>query len=585
LNQDIDAWGNISIVTYVQLQEKVNQNDVDAKIETVIKDNLDGLNIRTYLQPVTSIHLYSTGIIGMGGTGDIKYVYIFSIIAAFILLIACINFMNLSTAKSSQKAREVGMRKVVGATKSNLVLQYLGESFSLTVIALVFALILVFAALPVVNDLLEKDLKLNLTGNINLIIGLLSITFITGLVSGSYPALFLSSYHPAKVLRGTFLRSIKGGSPVLRRILVVVQFSLSIILIICTLIVADQQSYIKNRNLGFDKDNVLFFRMRGNMNQQYNSIKAELLKNPNIINAASSSIVPTNLRNVSVGFEWEGKETEEPARMNVMRVDHDYFNTFNMEFAEGQSFSKEFTTDTANCIVNEAAVKFMGIGNPVGKSFSFGGRNGKIIGVLKDFHFATLHEAIEPLVVLLETEGLNFVSLKIRSDQKDLTETISYIKDVWNRFSSGYPFIHNFLDESIDRLYSAESRVGRIFNYFTFLAIFISCLGLFGLAAFSAEQRTKEIGIRKVLGASLANIIGLLSREFFILVILSNIIAWPVSYYFMNKWLQNFAYHVEIGYILFLGAAFLAIVIALITVSYQAIRAALADPVNSLRNE
>ncbi|MFC1726396.1 ABC transporter permease, partial [candidate division KSB1 bacterium] len=464
-----------------------------------------------------------------------------------------------------------------------LILQYFGESFSLTIIALVFAVILVFLTLPLVNDLLEKDL--NLTGNINIIIGILGITFLTGLVSGSYPALFLSSYNPARVLRGTLLRSIKGGSPLLRRILVVVQFSLSIILIICTLIVSDQQNFIKNKNLGFDKENILFFRLRGNMVQQYKTIKTELLKNPNIVNAASTSTVPTNIRNVSVGFEWEGKENQEPARMSFMNVDHNYFEILNMEFADGRAFSKEFSTDTANCVVNEAAVKLMGIGNPVGKSYTFGDRNGKIIGVLKDFHFASLREEIEPLFVLLQTEGLDFVCLKIRSGLEDMTGTIKYIEDVWKRFSAGYPFDYNFFDESIERLYTAESRVGRIFNYFTFLAIFISCLGLFGLAAFSAEQRTKEIGIRKVLGASLSNIVGLLSREFFILVILSNIIAWPVAYYYMNKWLQNFAYHVNIGYFLFIGAAVLAIVIALVTVSYQAVRAALADPVNSLRNE
>jgi len=534
------------------------------------------------LQPLGRIHLHSNYEFDRPH-GDITYVTIFSLIAFFILLIACINFMNLTTARSANRAREVGMRKVAGAYRRDLVRQFFGESILLAFIALIFAVGIVYLLLSVFNELAAKELSFEISGNIQTLSVLAGVALITGIIAGSYPALFLSAFQPADVLKGTLFSSNRGAT--FRKVLVVLQFSLTILLIVCTTIVYNQMNFMRNRKLGYDKEYLVYAVLRGDMRQQFDVVKEELLKNPNILAVTSSGTLPTYGYNFSNSlWRWEGQDPDEEILMRASFIDYNYFETLGLEIIEGRSYSKQFSTDpTEALIVNEEAVKVMGMESPLGKQLGIGDNQAKIIGVVKNYHFRSLKQEIEPLILILNPS--NCWALFARLSSEDVSKTIGYMEKVWGEFASGYPFNYRFMDEAIDNLYRAEQQIGTLFRYFTILAIFISCLGLFGLASFMAEQRTKEIGIRKVLGASVSKILLLLSKEYAKWVLFANIIAWPFAYYTMNKWLQGYAYRINIAVWSFVFAAVLALAIALFTVSYQAIRAATANPADALRYE
>jgi len=583
LKYTVDNWRNSQFRTYVQLQEGIPYRDVVQKISgylyekpTIEKD------ARLNLQPLARIHLYSN--YEFDSThGDITYVTIFSLIAFFILMIACINFMNLTTARSAPRAREVGVRKVAGAYRIDLIRQFFGESIFLAFIALFFAVGLVALLLPEFNDLASKELSFASSANLYALILLVGITLFTGIIAGSYPALFLSAFQPAHVLKGALHSGFKGAS--FRKVLVVLQFSLTILLIVCTSIVYNQMDFMRNKKLGYDKEYLVYAVLRGDMRKQFDAVKEELLKNPNILEITSSATVPTYGYNFSNSlWRWEGQDPDEEILMRASFIDYNYFKTFGMEIIEGRPYSKEHATDPEEAlIVNEEAVKVMGMESPIGKRLGIGENQAKIIGVVKNYHFRTLREKIEPLILILNPRQCWALFARLRSD--DLSQTIGHMEKMWGRFAPGFPFDYRFMDEAIDNLYRSEKQIGTIFRYFAILAIFISCLGLFGLSSFMAEQRTKEIGIRKVLGATVSNILLLLSKEYVKWVLIANIIAWPAAYYAMNRWLQGYAYRVNIAAWSFVLAAMLALAIALMTVSYQAVRAATALPADALRYE
>ncbi len=578
-----DEWNTYGYYTFLLLQKNIQFKTVNKKISRYLDKRSDDNTTALFLQPLTKIHLYSDLTADIRGRGDIKYVYIFSIIALFVLIIACVNFMNLATARSSMRTKEVGMRKVVGAHRGNLITQFLGESIFLSFIALIFAVVLVELFLPIFNDLSGKELTLNLANNIYIIFVLIFITIITGLLSGSYPAFFLSSFHPVTTLKGSTTKI--GRSFSLRKTLILFQFTITIILLIGTMSVYKQLNYMRNKNLGYEKEHVIYMPIRGDLNHKYEAMKNDLLSKVDVSHVAITSQLPTgSTLSTSGSIDWEGRNPEDEVLMNVASVDYDYIDTFKLQIIKGRAFSKKFLTDSsAGFILNEAAIKAMGIEHPIGKQFSLWDTKGTIIGVVKDYHFDSLHKEIEPLILAILPDLYSDICIKIKSD--NISNTISELNSIWKKYVPEYPFEYHFLEESLDNLYRVEERIGIIFKYFTIMAIIISCLGLSGLASFSTEQRTKEIGIRKVLGATVPNILLLLTKDFVKWVLIANIIAWPVAYYAMSRLLQNFAYRTNIGIVTFILSATLALLIALATVSYQSIKAALANPIEALRYE
>ena len=576
---DMNNWGWYSDYRcFVLLPEGYDYEQLSQKISNVIPEHYPTGDNLIKLLPFEDFHLY-----GFNQDGTITNVLIFSILAACTLIIACINFMNLTTARSSTRLKEIGMRKVIGARRKNLIWQFLGEAVLMSLVALIFAFLLVILLLPVYNDLSGKQLSVFTTGNISGFIGLLLIAFFTGILSGCYPAVFLSSYQPVSVMKGITRMGTRSGS-YLRKILVILQFSISIGLIICTTVILSQLDYIRNKNLGFDKKHLIDVVMQGELKNRYDLIKSELLQNQNVLSVAKTSARPNFGNNYAGDLDWEGRDPNIENHMHFTAIDEDYFKTIGVKIIQGRSFSKEFPTDAEEgFILNEEAVKYIKIESPVGKSFRMWHKKGKIVGVVKNFHNQWLKTEIKPQFFTIWPYFDTYIMINIKSE--DIPGTITHIEDTCKKFNPGYPFEYRFLDESIDNRYRAEKKFGSIFKYFTIVAIFISCLGLLGLSAFTAQQRTKEIGIRKVLGSSLNKIVILISREFTILVVLANIISWPIAYYYMRKWLQNFAYHTDLTIEIFLFAAILAFVISLATVSYHVIKAAKAKPVESLRYE
>jgi len=585
LGQDIHNWGNFNFFTYVLLEKNASVAEVSQKISGYLRTVTPDNDTRLFIQPLGRIHLYSDfeyDALAVNNS-DCKYIFIFASIALFVLFIACINFINLTTARSSNRAKEVAMRKVVGADRKDVIRQFFGESLAFSFVAFGFALGIVFLFLPVFNKLSDKNLFLDMTGNIWVPVGLIGIAFFTGLLSGSYPSLYLSSFQPGDVLKRTFTAGPKSSH--YRKVLVVAQFSLSIILIIGTTVVDNQLDYIRNRKLGFNKENLLYMPLVGGMRQQYEAVKNEWLRNENIMSVTASSNLPSFGRNWATGaLDWEGKDPSERIIMQGVDVDYDFFETFGMQMKAGRGFSRDFPTDeNSGVILNETAINIMGLRSPIGKRFSIGGWQGTIVGVVQDYNFKSLHNKIEPLILAMAGRQLNFVFVRIKS--QNMSDTIKFLKGQWERYNPQFSFEYGFADTLLGNLYTNEEKVRTLFNYFTFLAIFISCLGLFGLSFYLTEQRTKEIGIRKVLGASVPKIVTMLSKEFLKWVLIANIIAWPVAYYFMDKWLQNFAYKTDIKIWTFLLSGALAVIIALLTVSYQTIKAASTNPADSLRYE
>ena len=576
-----EDFGSNSIYTFVQLPEGTLLEQANQKIFGFIRTKNPESRTDLRLMPYTKLHLHQ--FFGYEkSAGAIQYVYIFSVIAFIVLLIACINFMNLSTARSANRAKEVGLRKVVGAIKGHLVRQFYGESVVYAFIALIFAVGIATLLLPAFSNLSGKELSWSVAGIETILIGLLGITLFTGLVAGSYPAMFLSAFQPARVLKGG-LFSGSGGAR-FRRVLVVVQFALSVLLIIGTGIVYQQQNYIKNMRLGWDKEHLVYIPMRADTKKSYNVLKQELIQNPQVLNVTGTSQLPTHIGSNSGGAQWEGKDPELQILIGFNSVDFDFIETLKIEIADGRSFDKEYTSDLSKSwIVNEEVVKLMDKDSVIGERFSHVGVDGTIVGVMKNFHYQTLRNKIEPLAIAVNPKDLNYMIIRIPPE--DVSASLGFIENTWKRIIPTYPFEYRFMDERYDMMYRAEQRIGTLLRCFAVLAVFVACLGLFGLASFMAEKRTKEIGIRKVLGASVTQVTRLLCREFFLLVLVANVIAWPAAYFIMRKWLQSYAYRVDLGYFVFVGAMLLALFVAILSVGYQAIRAARANPAKSLRYE
>ena len=580
-----DSWGNNSIRTFVQLREDSNIKEVNEKLTGLLRKNALESTTDYMVAPFTRIHLHQYW--GFGHSkGLIQFVYIFSIIALFVLIIACINFMNLSTARSIGRAKEIGIRKVTGAHRRKIIAQFYGESIFLSFIALVFAIILVMVMIQPFNDISSKRFSINIFSNWQILLGLIGVTLFTGIIAGSYPAIFLSAFKPVKVLRGS-LKSGKGSS-IFRIILVVVQFTISIFLIIGTAVIYKQTKYLKNKDIGFDKEHVVCIPMRGDIRQSYDVLKSELIKDSRILGVTASAHRPSYIGSNSGGVDWEGKDPDQRVLISMNPVDYDFVETMKIDMKSGRSFSREFSSDFVNdsagtFLINEELEKIMGVEFAVGMDFSFGGTRGQIVGVMENFHFQPARQEIEPLAIWIDTGWQNYFLIRIQAG--DIPLSLDRIEDIWDEVIPDYPFDYFFLDEDFDSMYRTEERIGLLLNIFTVIAIFIACLGLFGLASFTAEQRTKEICIRKVLGASVSGITVLLSKEFAKWVVLGYIIAAPLAGYIMTKWLQDYAYKTKIGWLIFIGTAIISVVIALLTVSYQSIRAAYRNPVDSLRYE
>jgi putative ABC transport system permease protein len=586
---NFDNWDDQSFQTYIQLEDNIDLSNVSSKIKLCEIRNFPDQNTQNLsysLFPLTKIHLYGNNIKFLNTTGGIEYVRIFIAIAFIILLVASINYMNLSTAHSLMRTKEVGIKKTVGANRNSLIIQFLGESIILSFIAYGLSIILIELFLPEFNFITRKKLAIRFFDLHFINLSLLMI-FVTGLISGSYPALFLSSFSPVQILKG----KLKVGFVNLftRKGLVVLQFVTTVVIIVCTIVVLDQLSFIRNSNIGFDKENLLCIKMTGDANSKSEVLRNEFKKNPEIISVSHSEPISSILTSTT-NVVWKGQPENEERHFWVLHTDYSLASTYKFQMSLGRYFSDQYPSDKTNAfVINEAAAKSMGLKSPLDNEIELWGRKGKIIGVVKDFHFASFHTAIEPLIFRIPADdnekAIRFSLITIRFKSKAPDKLISSVEKIWHEQTKGNPFDYYFYDDSLNKQYFTEIRMGEIFKYFSFLSILIASLGLFGLVMISAEQRTKEIGIRKVLGASISNVTLILTKDFLILVLLSNVIAFPAAYYFMNKWLQDFAYRIEISLWMFALSGCIALVIALATVSYQAIKAATANPVDSLRCE
>ncbi len=580
----MEEWTYAQFATYVMLRKDADIAHVDRKMMDIVGRHLPGLKGRVYLQPLKDIHLRSTEIntwmLAYPNKGNIAYVYIFSLTAFCILILACINFMNLSTARYATRAREVGMRKVVGARRADLIRQFLGESALLSLISMLSAVFLVEVMLPTFSQLSGKELTFLKSGNFQILAGLFLIVLITSFISGFYPAVFLSSFQPVRVIKNIGqIGANRGG--MLRKVLVVLQFTFTIGLIICTAVIYLQIRFMQNKDLGYDTEYIISFAGYNGFETNYEGAKSELLQNPSI-QAVSRGFPPAAGEWGTVDVDWEGRDPSLEVKIARGPCNYDYLEVFNLEIAEGRFFSQEFADDNKNWVLNETAVEAMAMEDPIGKWFSYQGEKGTIIGILKDFHGSSLHNPIAP-VAMQPSEGFHMF---VKHRPGNVADVLSFLKTKWDKFVGTHiPFRYEFIDENIKNWYQTEHRVGKIFRYFTFLTIFIACLGLFGLASFTAEQKTKEIGIRKILGAKVAGLALLLVKEFGRWVLVANLVAWPTAYFVAGNWLERFAYRIELGVEIFIVSAVAALFIAIIAVSYQAIRAATANPVESLRYE
>jgi ABC-type antimicrobial peptide transport system permease subunit len=578
-------WGNNSYYTYVQLEKNTHPQHIAQKIYEYIKKVHPQSGTKFLLQPVKDIHLHSDFAIDLGGKSEnkAKYVHMFSVIAVFVLLIACMNFMNLTTARASRRSLEIGMRKVVGANRRKLIRQFLGESILVSFLSLLIAVALVLLVLPAFNRISEKNLSLNSLDIGLLAAGLIGIALITGIISGFYPAFLLSAIKPIRVLKGSLRMGSKNSA--FRKILVTFQFSLSIGLIIGTFVVYRQLAFMQKKNLGYNQEQIVYFSERGKFWESYDTFKMELQRNPDIVGITAASSIPTHTVTSTSGVSWEGKDPEFNVLFTQFNVDYDYFETLEMEMVRGRAFSEEFPTDATDAfILNETGASLTGMEDPVGKKFTLWDKSGPIIGVVKDYHFKSLHAKIEPLVLRMFNRNWNrYVIIRINSG--NITGTLRKIESAYEEHNPGFPFEFRFLDEALNTLYSSEMRTGTVFRYFMFLTVFISCLGLFGLASFVAEQRTKEIGIRKVLGATIPGIFFLMVKEFVKWVFVASAISWPLAYFLMDRWLKNFAYRTNIALWIFLISGALGLAVAVATVSFQSLKVSIANPVDSLRYE
>ncbi|MBA4852999.1 ABC transporter permease [Emticicia sp. BO119] len=578
------SWGNTMFKTFVRLQPNTTATEAEASMKNLFrrytKDEDDaGWPV---LQSITDVYLYGEYKNGKGVAGRIEYVRIFSLVALFILLVACINFINLTTARSALRAKEVGVRKVVGALRSSIIGQFLSESILISVLAAIVALGFVWTVLPTFNSVFDKQLSINLTDK-NLWLMLGSVVLITGLVSGSYPALFLSGLRPVRILKGHLQSGV--GPAYFRRILVVFQFALSIFLIVGMLVVGRQMNYLKTTNLGINRENVLYVPLEGEIAQstKVEAFRDEVMRQRGVASVTMTSSLPVDIQGTSGDLDWQGREPKQPSNVAAMQVGGDFIRTMNIQLIEGRDFRTNSQVDSNSYIINEAAAKMMNMESPVGKEVKFWQGKGPIIGLMKDFHINSLHQQIMPLVLCFNPAGTNYLLIKTHAGQTE--QVIAELEKLTKQFNPNYPFTYHFVDEAYGNLYKAEQQVNILVNYFGMLAIFISCLGLFALAAFTAEQRKKEISVRKVLGASVSSIVAMLSTDFLRLIVIALIIITPLAWWAVSEWLDTFAYKTTLSWWIFVVAGSLAIGIALMTVSYQSIKAALMNPVKSLKNE
>jgi len=587
-------WGNNAFYTYLLVPDHFNVKSFESQLPAFQNRHIpaDGkFEASDYsilsLRKLTDIHLYSHTDAEIEINGDIKRVYIFAAIALFILLIACINYMNLSSARSVLRAKEIGVRKTAGAGKGELITQFLSESVFIAWLAAIIAFVLTVVALPWLNQLSGQHLSTKSLLHWNVLIVILLVPFIVGLLSGIYPALYLSSFEPVKVLKGIIKKG--GGNISFRKALVVFQFSISIVLIIATVIVFQQLNYIQNKSLGFDKDHVVTLRYNSGLDHSYRSFKEELLSNSNIKEVALSSRIPSGRLLDSNGSQLNRGDSLAPSKADIKYVvaDEDFIPTYGIKIVAGRNFSKDYGMDTSSFLINETAVKALELKSnedAIGKQFQYGDRKGTIVGVFNDFNFESLHQRIIPLVLLEYPSADSYGNISIKTSG-NVPAALAQIEKTWKKYLPEIPYEYKFLDARYAKLYEAENKESSILIIFSCIAIFIACLGLFGLSAFTITQRVKEIGIRKVLGASTGSIVELISKEFLLLVVIAAVIAFPVAWYAMNHWLHNFAYRINIAWWVFVLAGIIAFLIAFATISFQAIKAALANPVKSLRSE
>jgi putative ABC transport system permease protein len=580
-------WGNNGPNTYILLRKDANPSLVVGKLTHFLdnynKEQSKSFRIQLGMQRMPDVYLHSTFKNGVIVGGRIEYVRLFSVVAIFILLIACINFMNLTTARSVKRAKEIGIRKVVGAVRPALIRQFIGEAILLSLFSVVLALGVVLLALPAFNQMTGKAISFPWAAS-SFWLSLLGLTVVTGVVSGSYPALFLSSFQPIRILKGTM--KFSAGAAWFRKGLVVFQFVLSIVLIVGTIVVSGQVSYVQSINLGYDRDNLVSIPLEGDLTGKYKIFKEQALRIPGVGDISRISQMPTNIENGTGGVDWDGKDPNNMIMFTNASAGYDLVKTMNLKMAEGREFSPDFPTDSVGYLLNEEAMRRMGFTakDVVGKRLTQWQKKGKVVGVIKDFHFNSLHEPIRPLVVRFgEQETYGTALVRVRAGQS--RRVLAALEAVCHELNPRFPFSSRWVDDEYRDLYKSESTVHRLSNCFAALAIFISCLGLLGLAMFTAEQRTKEFGIRKVLGAKVGTLFGLLSKDFLQLVLVAFLLATPIAWWAMHVWLQDFAYHIQLEWWVFLLAGVLALLIALVTVSFQALKVAVANPVRSLRTE
>ena len=577
----IGSWNNNAFKTYLRISENSSPEELEEKVEALFMDKIPWKPDIT-LENIKDIHLYSKAnpAMELEPNSDVRYLYFYSAIALFIMLIACFNYINLATARSARRAMEIGIRKVVGARKGQLARQFFSETLLLSLMALLFAAMLVGLFLPAFRTLIGSGMNIFWT-NFAVVSGILGIMLFAGIVSGFYPALYLSSIRPVSVLRKRSQAGSKNRSP-FRNTLVVFQFVISAGLIVSTITVSKQLQYIQNRKMGFNKDYVLTALIGDQRLRENNGpLKYDLMNHPNILAVSSSSGLLTDI-GWAMGPNWEGKHQDQNPMFYKIGVDFHYLDLYEMEVVAGRKFSREYATDEKEAVLlNETALKTIGWKDPVGKRFD----GGTVVGIVKDFHFEPLRETIKPIFfrVMIDDNTGFFLSIKIKSE--DIPATLAFIDKTWKKFSPDYPFSYTFVDSAIENLYRSEQRIGNAFKYFSMIAIFVACLGLFGLTSFTVEQRTREIGIRKIMGASTTRILTMLSSEFFKLVLLSNLIAWPLAYILMKRWLEAFAYRTAVGPSIFLLTGILTVIIAAITTGLNATKAASANPIDSLKYE
>ena len=578
-------WGNNGPRTFLLLRPDADPVQVNKKIAHFLdnynKEQGKGFRIELGMQRLGDVYLHSSFKDGKIAGGRIEYVRLFSIVAIFILLIACINFMNLTTARSVKRSKEIGIRKVVGAVRPALVRQFLSEAVLLSFFSVILALAMVILLLPAFNHMTGKHISFPY-GSSFFWLSLAALTLVTGMISGSYPALFLSSFQPIRVLKGSM--KFSASAAWFRKGLVVFQFILSIVLIIGTIVVAGQVNYAQSINLGYDRENLIYIPLEGDLTGKYALFKESALRLPGVSRVSRISQTPTAIENGTYGVDWDGKDPNSKPMFTNASVGYDLIKTLNLQLIAGRDFSKDFGTDSVGYILNEEALKKTGYKDPIGRSLTFWGKKGTIIGILKDFHFNSVHESIKPLIMHYGEKD-DWGNVLVRTQAGKTQQAVSGLEQLCHQLNPKFPFTYRFADEEYRKLYKSEAIVHNLSNCFAGLGIFISCLGLLGLAMFTAEQRTKEFGVRKVLGAGAGTLFALLSKDFLVLVLIAFLLASPLAWWAMHGWLQNFAYHIKVEWWVFLLAGALAFLIALLTVSFQAIKVAVANPVRSLRTE